>query len=73
MNDKKSHIPGLTELRINVKGFIAMADKISKDIMSLAEKVDGIEKQNSILTADNIEIRQQLQTLQAKLYEHGIR
>ncbi len=69
----KPHVPGLTELRINVKGFISMADKISKDTMSLSEKIDGIEKQNSILTAENIEIKQQLQILQAKLYENGIR
>ena len=72
MSDKL-HVPGLTELRINVKGFISMADKISKDTMSLSEKIDGIEKQNSILTAENIEIKQQLQILQAKLYENGIR
>ena len=73
MSDKKEHVPGLTELRINVKGFIAMADKISKDTTVMIQKVDGIEKQNSILTAENIEIKQQLQILQAKLYENGIR
>jgi len=71
--NNKPHVPGLTELRINVKAFIAMADKISKDTMTLTLKVDGIEKQNSILTAENIEIKQQLQILQAKLYENGIR
>jgi len=73
MNNGKDYLPGVTELRINVKAFIAMADKISKDTMILTEKIDGIEKQNSSLTEENVAIKQQLQTLHAKLYEHGIR
>ncbi len=73
MNNNEEYVPGLTELRINVKAFHSMADKITKDLAALMKKVDDIEKQNSTLIQENIDIKQTLQTIHAKLYEKGIR
>jgi chaperonin cofactor prefoldin len=73
MSNNKPYEPGITELRINVKGFISMAEKMSKDMTVMTERMGLLENQNATLTEENIAIREQLQTIQAKLYEKGIR
>ncbi len=70
---EKEYKPGLTELRMNVKAFHSMADRIIIDLQKLQKEIQEIKNHNLEITKENIIIKQMLTEINAKLYEQGLR
>ena len=71
--EEKKHVPGVTELRLNVHSAIENIKVLFTKIETNSKQIKSIENNSTGSTADIQEIKKDLQFIKTKLYENGIR